>query len=78
MSYSQRKPHQLRIVITSTSEGVENQIIDLVEGATTPEELVEKSFAVTDAITEAMKKVATAAGYYGSNIGLKQYPDTIR
>jgi len=63
MSEVTHKPHYVRIQVQSVSEGVENQLIDLTEGALTPEELVFKSFAITDAIDVAMKELAEAGGY---------------
>ena len=61
--YFMKKPHSVRITVVSVSEGVENQLIQLDEGAATPEELVVKCFAVTDAIDGAMKALAVAGGY---------------
>lgn len=60
---AQKKPHSIYVTVTSISEGVENQVLTLDEGAQTPEELVFKCFAVTDAIDAAMKSLAEAGGF---------------
>lgn len=69
MSEVEKKPHYVRIQVQSVSEGVENQLIDLTEGASTPEELVYKCFAVTDGIDAAMKALAEAGGYLPNKPG---------
>jgi hypothetical protein len=47
----------------SVSEGVENQLIDMTEGALTADELVFKCFTFSDAINGAMKELAALGGY---------------
>ena len=58
-----KKPHLIQVKVVSISDSVENQIIDLEEGAFTPEELTIKCFTITDAINNAMKELAEAGGY---------------
>ena len=63
MSEVTKKPHYVRIQVQSVSDGVENQILDVTEGAKDSQELVDKCFIVTDGITAAMKTMAKAGGY---------------
>ena len=58
-----KKPHLIQITVVSISDGVENQIVTVEEGAITPEELTLKCFTVTDAIYSAMESLASAGGY---------------
>jgi hypothetical protein len=58
-----KKPHLIQIRVVSISNGVENQIIDLEEGAITAEELTLKCFTITDSINDAMKRLCDAGGF---------------
>ena len=58
-----KKPHLIQVTVVSISEGVENQVLTLEEGAVTPDELVLKCFTVTNAIDDAMKTLAEAGGF---------------
>jgi hypothetical protein len=58
-----KKPFYVRVIIQSVSDGVENQIVDLTEGAVTAEELTMKCFTLTDAVNDAMKAMAEAGGF---------------
>jgi hypothetical protein len=58
-----KKPFYVRVTMQSVSEGVENQIIDLVEGAQTADELVMKCFVLNGAVNDAMKAMAEAGGF---------------
>ena len=48
------KDHSVTVTITSKSGGEVNQVILLEEFASTPEELIKKNFAVTDAVIPAL------------------------
>ena len=58
-----KKPHLIQITMVSISNGVENQILSVEEGATTAEELTLKCFTLSDALNDAMKAMAEAGGY---------------
>ena len=69
---AQKKPHQITVTITTTSnspEGeFENQQHLLTEGAFTAEELVRKHFAIDAAVSKAVRDamIELAAGADGS------------
>ena len=61
------KAHSVTVTITSESNGKVNQEYMLKEYAESPEELVWKNFAITDAVTPAidaaMKALAKEGGF---------------
>ena len=58
-----KKPLLIQVTVTSISNGVENQVLNLEEGALENEELVMKCFKITDAINNAMHDLAELGGY---------------